>query len=436
MEELDDEELCPCGRGMSYGECCKLHNVRWYREGDVLYQQYEAHIPQEGIDLLEKDKQRFLLLFGREPADDDLVMFDTSAHDNEFFRKGIAFLRNLGLPKEWIYAYYRTDGLMPTIENEKYLSKNDLDLFEYYCHEYTVLMDEGFENGRINALLLTSITNEMFESACDTTLAHVMSGLEYFLNSISEKKGRIVSPPNSLNEYASFIAIRTTRALKSIRMLAVSYETESIYSIGRSLFECYVYLKNINSDQAFFHNEIYPILNSHEYGFEVKEGQINYKKMHISRALNSTKRGKVKNLYTLNSQCGPTIDLDLYDYYYRPACQFVHIDAFTARCCFYEEDLYAEFDSSLVATICVLATAILVLEQLAKLPLAFEKQAEDLLYLTSNSAHEICDCLMMLVVDAEQTEDEYRQLLKRLKMVENNNWSYDEEASSEAEESK
>lgn len=41
---------------------------------------------------------------------------------------------------------------------------------------------------------------------------------------------------NSLKEYASFIAIRVIKALRSVRMLAVSYETESIYSIGRSLF--------------------------------------------------------------------------------------------------------------------------------------------------------------------------------------------------------
>lgn len=417
---------------MSYGKCCKTVGIRWYRDKDTLHKQYEVRIPREGIDAFEKSAQKFLMLFGREPAGDDLILFDASAHDNDFFRNGITFLRNLGLPKEWIYAYYRTDGLMPTAENEKYLSKNDLDLFRDYCREYTELMDASFEDGQINILLLTSIANEMFEYACDTTLVYVLSGLEYFLNSISEKKGSIVIPPNSLEEYASFITIRVIRALKSIRMLAISYETESIYSIGRSLFECYVYLKNINNDQAFFAKEIYPILNSHEYGFEVNEGQINYRKMHVSKALKNVKRKKGKNLYQLNRQCGPTIDSDLYDYYYRPACQFVHIDAFTARCCFYEEDLYTEFDSSLVATICVLATAILVLEQLIKLPLISGQQIKDLAYLTSNCAYEVCDCLMMLAVDPEQSEDEYDQLLKRLRMVDGNSWSFDEKTPSEA----
>lgn len=123
MKELDDEDVCPCGRGMSYAECCKSNGIRWYRDGDALQQQYEAQLPQEGIESFEKYKQKFFTLFGREPVDGDLLLFDVSAHDSEFFRKGITFLRNLGLPKEWIYAYYRTDGLMPTIENEKYLSK-------------------------------------------------------------------------------------------------------------------------------------------------------------------------------------------------------------------------------------------------------------------------------------------------------------------------
>ena len=369
MEELDGEESCPCGRGMSYAECCKPNGIRWYRDGDELRQQYEVQISRDGVESLEECRRRFSALFDREPENDDLLLFDISAHDNDFFRRGITLLRNLGLPREWIYAYYRTDGLMPTTKNEKYLSKNDLDLFKGYCREYTKLMDTDFEGGQISVLLLTSIANEMFESACDTTLTYVLSGLEYFLNTVSDKKGRIVSPPNSLKEYASFIAIRTIKSLKSIRVLTASYEAESIYSIGRSLFECYVYLKNINSDQAFFAEEIYPVLTSHEYGFEINDGQINYSKMHISKALNSVKREKGKTLYQLNRQSGPKVDSDLYDYYYRPACQFVHIDAFTARCCFYEEDLYAEFDKSLVAAICVLATAILVLEQLAKLSL-------------------------------------------------------------------
>ena len=354
MRELDDREPCPCGRDALYGECCKSVGIRWYREGDLLYKQYNAHIPQEGMDFLNENEQKFLMLFGREPTSDDLIFFDASAHGNDYFRKCITFLRNLGLPKEWIYAFYRTDGLMPTVENEKFLSQSDIELFRGY------------------------------------------------------------------------------KALRSVRMLAVSYETESIYSIGRSLFECYVYLKNINDDQVFFDEEILPVLNSHEYGFEVNEGQINYKKMHISKALNSAKRKRGKSLYRLNKQCGPAIDSDLYNYYYQPACQFVHIDAFTARCCFYEEDLYAEFDSSLVATTCVLATAILVLEQLAKLALISELQARDLMHLSSECAYRICDCLMMLAVDPEQSEDEYHQLLKRLKMVEGNSWSFNEGDFSEA----
>ena len=432
MRELDDREPCPCGRDALYGECCKSVGIRWYREGDLLYKQYNAHIPQEGMDFLNENEQKFLMLFGREPTSDDLIFFDASAHGNDYFRKCITFLRNLGLPKEWIYAFYRTDGLMPTVENEKFLSQSDIELFRWDCHEYTELMDADFGSGRINALLFTSITNEMLESACDNILPSVLSGLEYFLNTVTEKRGGIVNPPNSLKEYASFIAIRVIKALRSVRMLAVSYETESIYSIGRSLFECYVYLKNINDDQVFFDEEILPVLNSHEYGFEVNEGQINYKKMHISKALNSAKRKRGKSLYRLNKQCGPAIDSDLYNYYYQPACQFVHIDAFTARCCFYEEDLYAEFDSSLVATTCVLATAILVLEQLAKLALISELQARDLMHLSSECAYRICDCLMMLAVDPEQSEDEYHQLLKRLKMVEGNSWSFNEGDFSEA----
>ena len=84
MKELDSQEPCPCGRGMSYGKCCKTVGIRWYRDKDTLHKQYEVRIPREGIDAFEKSAQKFLMLFGREPAGDDLILFDASAHDNDF----------------------------------------------------------------------------------------------------------------------------------------------------------------------------------------------------------------------------------------------------------------------------------------------------------------------------------------------------------------
>ncbi len=83
---------------------------------------------------------------------------------------------------------------MPTVENEKFLSQSDIELFRGYCHEYTELMDADFGSGRIDALLFTSITNEMLEVACDNILPSVLSGLEYFLNTVTEKRGGIVNP--------------------------------------------------------------------------------------------------------------------------------------------------------------------------------------------------------------------------------------------------
>ncbi|MEF2559941.1 MAG: hypothetical protein U0M96_02445 [Eggerthellaceae bacterium] len=425
--ECSEEEDCPCGRGLPYGKCCKPNGVQWFTKEEVLYQLRTATLPQEYLSSLSEKEKNFLRLFGRKPEGDGRVLFDAPAHDNDYFRKGMTFLRNLGLPKEWIYAYYRTDGLMPTVENEKFLSKQDLDQFRDYCCEYADSMSEGFRGNSTSVLFFVSIVNEMFEKACDTVLVDVLSGLEYFLNTVSETAGKIVAPPNSLREYAVFIAIRSIKAIKSIRVLGVCYETESIYSIGRSLFECYVYLKNINNDPGFFLREIYPILSSHDYGFVVDDGEINYRKMHISKALNSTARTRSKPLYQLNSACGPDLDKDLYDYYYRSACQFVHIDAFTARSCFYEEDLYAEFDSALVAIICALSMAVLVLEQLVDLLLTPDRETKDLRHLVADCSCRICDCLMMLVVDPEQKEYEYECLLQRIKLVNGNKWRYDKD---------
>ena len=106
---------------------------------------------KRGWNFLNENEQKFLMLFGREPTSDDLTFFRRFCSRQRLFRKCITFLRNLGLPKEWIYAFYRTDGLMPTVENEKFLSQSDIELFRGYCHEYTELMDADF--GSVGSML-------------------------------------------------------------------------------------------------------------------------------------------------------------------------------------------------------------------------------------------------------------------------------------------
>ena len=96
MRELDDREPCPCGRDALYGECCKSVGIRWYREGDLLYKQYNAHIPQEGMDFLNENEQKFLMLFGREPTSDDLNFFRRFCSRQRLFSKVHNILAQFG----------------------------------------------------------------------------------------------------------------------------------------------------------------------------------------------------------------------------------------------------------------------------------------------------------------------------------------------------
>lgn len=152
MMEIQPNEMCPCGRGRKYKKCCKKQGIIWYREEDGSYtQECRALMPQEMIEVLKKSRDRFYALFGREPCDDDLVVFDAPRHSNSYYRSLIPALRKSGVPEKWIYAMYRTGGLMPTKENRKYISQHDLDAFAEYEKEYKGILREvkRAENGTL-----------------------------------------------------------------------------------------------------------------------------------------------------------------------------------------------------------------------------------------------------------------------------------------------
>lgn len=95
MEELADTELCPCGRGIPYGQCCKTKGILWYKDGKVFHKCYGASLSEEALEVFENNCNSFIDLFGREPSNDDLILFDTSAHTNDFFVMNSLFCRIL-----------------------------------------------------------------------------------------------------------------------------------------------------------------------------------------------------------------------------------------------------------------------------------------------------------------------------------------------------
>lgn len=435
MMEIQPNEMCPCGRGRKYKKCCKKQGIIWYREEDGSYtQEYRALMPQEMIEVLKKSRDRFYALFGREPCDDDLVVFDAPRHSNSYYRSLIPALRKSGVPEKWIYAMYRTGGLMPTKENRKYISQHDLDAFAGYEKEYKGILREvkRAENGtlrdephiRVEALVM--IGNEIVDAEIKKVAESLQHGFNYFLNCLNKDGGSIKAAPGSLAEYVFYIAIRSDNTIKSIVNLNGINEAGSIYALGRSLFESYVYLRAINCDASFFEVNVLPSLSFSECGIQIEDGAIKYKKIKVDYLFGEDvpKRNR-RNEPKFGIACdkyGTDIDKKLKGIFYRYACQFVHIDPLTARSVFYEPDLYSEFSESSIATVCSLAMGVVLLEEIGKLAITPEQQGADIRFLAGSLAEHLCNCFGFFNLDDEQADEMYKVFLYRLLEVEGNCW--------------
>lgn len=125
-----------------------------------------------------------------EPTSDDLISFDVERHSSSYYKALMPLLRECGIPENWIYAMYRTDGLMPSKMNESRLTQYDLDAFEAYMREYDQLEREveqfggkhGKEESLISVLALVMVGNEIIREQATDIVNHLTSGLNYFLN--------------------------------------------------------------------------------------------------------------------------------------------------------------------------------------------------------------------------------------------------------------
>lgn len=440
MKEIGLNEMCPCGRGKKYKKCCRKKGITWSRDEDgSLVSDRKVQMPKELLDSLKDSHNRFYELFGREPNSNDLIAYDAERHSNSYYKTMMPLLRECGMSEHWIYAMYRTDGLMPTKMNEKYLSRHDLDTFSAYMKEYDEIIEEidrfgdrhQEEGPSLSISALVMIGNEIINERISDISTSLISGLNYFLNYLSKDSSDIAAPPYTLAEYVSFVTIRAIQTVNSISKLLEISEPVSIYALGRSLFESYVYLRAINCDDGFFSSKILPSLSFTEYGFEIEDGKINYKKIKADSLFgHDAPNRSSKDVPRLKNVCeeyGTDTDEKLRKLFYRYACQFVHIDALTARSSFYEPDLYLEFDESSIATVCALSMATILLQELAQLPITPDQQKADLSFLAGKLAADLCDCFMILISDGEQSDEMYEVFLQRLLEVETNSWECKEE---------
>ncbi len=101
-----------------------------------------TELPPALAEQMEDQLQRFIEKFGREPGPNDPIFFDpdfdepTPLDPAKMFAETVITMIKAGTPRNLIYAFIRTDGMLLGNENQDKWSKEDLALWDLAMDEY------------------------------------------------------------------------------------------------------------------------------------------------------------------------------------------------------------------------------------------------------------------------------------------------------------
>lgn len=114
FQELKDGEMCPCGSGKTYGECCKKKSFRYGISEGHLVRMIE--LTDEAEEVLDRERALFREYYGRDPMNKEYVFGFAPVYNDRSRVENVHFMQKQGLPEDKIYAYYKMDGILPSSE--------------------------------------------------------------------------------------------------------------------------------------------------------------------------------------------------------------------------------------------------------------------------------------------------------------------------------
>lgn len=413
--EYDDTEPCPCGSQKTYDTCCKLKSIRWgYDESGALVKQLP--MSYEAEEELKAAEQMFGQYYGRKPGKNDFVFSFTPIYQDELLFKAMKAMKLSGIPPEDIYAYYKTDGLIPCGLNNEFISEKDKKEYLDYRDEYCNVINEPLTN-TINTIQLTAYGNELLSSTFDNVQEKLIGSLNDFIHRHSSEPNGIYNyEMKSETDYLLFSAIKTIKTMKGIALLIEEQIPECIHSLGRSLFENYMYLNKINGDSRFFKMKLLPKVDKEHFQFVIKKDKTidRNKVFHIET-------GVIYNISVIIADLKKSFsnleDIVLYDLYYSNACQYIHVDVQSATNYFFTYDPYDELNPSLQAAIITASIAVLLYNALIHNRLVGSQFYQDGSYLIRQLTKDLLAAIEILNCDTEHTQPIFPTLLKRLQTL-------------------
>ncbi|WGW10645.1 hypothetical protein LWF01_10910 [Saxibacter everestensis] len=158
--ELSPDAECLCGSMQLYRECCSLKSFKYGLDsaGNVIRQ---VPLVEDVKDVLSEASDTFFELYGRRPGDSDLV-FGHIADPTESVHASARLMLRAGIRDEFVYAFSRTDGLMPAEMNLELISDEDLELFQLYVDEYKEISAAPFAPEGVSSLAFVKFGNENY----------------------------------------------------------------------------------------------------------------------------------------------------------------------------------------------------------------------------------------------------------------------------------
>ncbi|WIV13641.1 SEC-C domain-containing protein [Proteiniborus sp. MB09-C3] len=374
--EISEEIPCQCGSGKKYGDCCKNKRFKIGTKDDDLVK--ETTIDEEVMKTLEEIKKIFFEDYGINPGENDFVAWNIPIYNHDMLLENVYLFRELGFQENHIYAYYKSDGLLPCDINTDLLSQSDIEEFESLCKEYDELLNEELE-GHINSIqyVINSDTyiNEQVEYALEAIISSLNDLIRRHSGTNSIREYKITTEA----DYCIFSALKTVRTLQSINKLRETHLPECIYALSRGIFENYMYICNINMDSSLFKDKILPKVDEVNYTFDLHpDGRINYNKV-INR------KTKIKTpIRIIISNLKDNLPYD-------------------------------EIDPSLIASLIAIILATLLLSKISQNREIQTQYTNDVLYLCKNLSYKFINCLEIAKCDEEHTNEIFDLLLDRLK---------------------
>lgn len=356
--ELSADAVCLCGSGRQYAQCCslKLFKYGFDSAGNAI-----RRVPRvDGMENVFVDaSDKFFELYGRRPGAADLVFGHLSDPTDSVYSSARLMLR-AGLPEEYVYAYVRTDGLMPAEMNTDLISDEDLELFQTYVEEYRRVSSEPFSAEGVSSLAFVTHGNGFIRDSIAYSSTKLMMVVVDFVSRHlgSEDWSSRMGPSKYQTtafrvrtplDYCLFSAVKTKRTLESLERLSDVGVPQSVYALARSVFENTLFLDAIAEDESVFWQSISPKTDEENYTFGFHaDGSVNYNHVvHRNTGVRAHVNLRVSDL-AQSATTAPHV-ADLYSLFYVTACQFVHVDVLSAQSYFDDPDPFDQLDPDIIA---------------------------------------------------------------------------------------